>query len=341
MNLKTYCKQLPKIDLHHHFDGAFRSSSLYKEAKRRNLPQGKLSFKEFQNKVTLKPTCNSLTEFLDTFNYFYDIPTDVNFLKKAAEELVEDLYEDNLIYAETRFAPHLFADENLSQKEIVKNVVDGLKAGYKKTGLKVNLILGIMRGFPLELVEELISIYHQFDEVVGLDLAGDESKFPGDEYKEVYQKANADGIPITIHAGEAAGPKSIWLALNELKASRIGHCVQAIEDEKLMQYLFENKISQEICLTSNLQTGTILNLEDHPIQNFYDRGLKITINTDDPSVSDIDLSHEWELAIEQYNLNDEDVKKILKNSADGSFVSENEKLSLKEKIENKMASLSL
>ncbi|MCB1202234.1 MAG: adenosine deaminase [Leptospiraceae bacterium] len=332
MNSSTFL-EMPKIDLHHHLDGAFRASSLYQEAVRRNLPQAKLSYNEFQAKCRVRPNCRSLTEFLDVFNFYYDIGSNIPFLKHAAQDAVEDFKNDGVLYAETRFAPHLFGigDE---VREAVNAVLEGLENGHAKGGPKVNLILCMMRGHSAKFITELIDLALEFKNrgVVAIDLAGDESRYSGDEYSMSFSEVHSAGIPVTIHAGEAAGAESVWRALKNFHAVRIGHGIRSREDLALVKYLIEHGIFLEICVTSNLQTGTVESIESHPLKEYLAQGVKVTLNTDDPSVSDITLSGEWETVAEKLNLGAKEILQILLNSADAAFISEQEKQNLRQTI---------
>lgn len=324
---------LPKIDLHHHFDGAFLTGELYKEAQRRKLPQGKLPANEFAHKVTVTPQCNSLTEFLDTFHFFYDIAKDSNFLYRQAKILPVNLKKDGVIYCETRFAPDLFCHDNIHSEQIVEEVLGGLADSPEKSA-DVRLLLCAMRGSKPDIVQDLLYLYEKYHKhgVAGIDLAGDESKFSGDEYTPIFRKAMEKNIPVTIHAGEAAGPESVRRAIFNFHARRIGHGVQSIGDTALLKTLIEKQICLEICLTSNIQTGTMPSYTQHPFGKLYEQGVRVTVNTDDPSVSGIKLSGEWEIAQQTYALTDKDIQKILLNSAKSAFCEESQRKNLISRI---------
>lgn len=320
------------IDLHHHFDGAFEISALYKEAKRRNLPQGKLSEAEFSARCQVPSDCKTLTEFLAVFEFFYDIAQDLDFLHGQALSLPRRAREGGVIYLETRFGPHLFTGSRYSSTEVVESVLTGLE---KDQSTPVRLILCVMRNSPVEHVADLVDLYEKFHDrgVCGIDLAGDESRYPCREYAPVFDRAYALGIPITIHAGEAAGPQSVRDALDLFHARRIGHGIRSIEDPALVQRLAEENIGLEVCLTSNLQTGNAASYQAHPFLKLRDSGVLVTVNTDDPTVSGIDLKHEWKVAAEEYGLGLAERKQLLKNSAILAFCNEREQLNLVHQID--------
>jgi len=324
------------IDLHHHFDGAFETEALYREAQRRNLPQAKLSLADFTERCRVAPQCRSLTEFLDVFNFFYDIAQDAEFLHAQAVALPERTAKQGVAYLETRFAPHLFTGDRYNTRNITESVVSGLAENKKAN---VRLILCAMRNVPAHIIEDLITLYDEFAQrgVCGIDLAGDESRYACREYAPIFARAHEQGIPITIHAGEAAGPSSVYDALDLFHARRIGHGIRSIEDTALVQRLVADNIGLEVCLTSNLQTGNAKSYAEHPFRRLFDAGVKVTLNTDDPSVSNIDLMHEWRIASREMKLARADEKALLLNSIEVAFCDEATKRSLREKIESEFA----
>lgn len=331
-----FFKQMPKIDLHHHLDGAFRPESLYQEAVKRDLPQAKFGLQEFQSRARLSPEAKSLTEFLNTFHFFYDIAQSAGFIELAAEQVVEDLAGDNIIYAETRFAPHLFESAEEPVKEIIEAAIRGIEQGNRKTGITVKLLLCTMRGSDKKVVKDTIELYNTYHDrgVAGIDLAGDESKFDSLDMAPLYANAAADGIPVTIHAGEASGAGSVKNALFKMGASRIGHGIHSREDQTLFKHIVDEQIPLEVCLTSNVQTQAVPSYHEHPFLYFLEQGAAVTINTDDPSVSGIDLTYEWNKAYETYNLNNDQLEQIAMNSVAAAFTEDSEKRRLKKTIEN-------
>jgi len=300
------------IDLHHHFDGAFGIDALYAEAKRRNLPQGKLSAAEFKAKCQVQPDCRTLTEFLAVFDFFYDIAQDADFLHNEAKKLPQRMADAGVVYLETRFAPHLFTG-NLTPERVTESVVSGLEAGKS---VPVRLILCAMRNSPVESVQDLIGLYKKFHSrgVCGIDLAGDESRYACREYAPVFQEAHEAGIPITIHAGEAAGPQSVYDALDLFKARRIGHGIRSIDDPALLKVLRERDVPLEVCPTSNVRTGTIASLETHPLRRLWDAGVPIVLGTDDPALFQTTLLHEYSLAAEVFGFSRDELAALAANS---------------------------
>jgi adenosine deaminase len=343
MTEEQYLQALPKIDLHHHFDGAFELTHLYAEARRRNLPQGKLSEAEFYARCQVSPQCRTLTEFLAVFEFFYEIAQDADFLYEEARRLPARMAAQGVIYLETRFGPHLLTGSGLTAERVTEAVVSGLEKARQEEGNlpPVKLILCAMRNAPVDQVAELLTLYERFHArgVCGLDLAGDESRYACREYAPIFARAREMGIPVTIHAGEAAGQESILDALDLFAARRIGHGIRAVESPELVERLAREKITLEVCLTSNLQTGNALSYAEHPFVRLRAAGVPVTINTDDPSVSGIDLAHEWRQAIHSYSLTPLEQRQLLINSANGAFCTTAEREMLKSRITDFFAGL--
>jgi len=213
--------------------------------------------------------------------------------------------------------------------QVVEAVVAGIEEGRAKTGLKVNLIGILSRTFGPEACRiELQALLTQREHLAALDLAGDEKNWPAELFRDHFRRGRDAGWAITVHAGEAGGASSIWAALRELGATRIGHGIRAVDDPALLDHLAENRIGLEVNLTSNVQTNTVAALAEHPLKGFLARGLLATINTDDPVVSGIDLRHEFTVAAPAAGLTSEEVRQAQRNALEIAFLSADEKNAL-------------
>jgi adenosine deaminase len=241
---------------------------------------------------------------------------------RVAYENVEDAKRAELTYAELRFSPVFMAQaHNLPIDQVIDAVVAGCKAGSKEYGVPVNLIGILSRSYgEATCHQELQALLRAKDDIVALDLAGDEKGFPAIRFKQHFKLARDAGWNITVHAGEADGPHSIRQAIDELGATRIGHGVAAREDADLMDFMANNNISIECCLTSNFQTGACTNIAQHPIKAFMERGIVVTLNTDDPGVSGIELADEYKLASEVVGLSCAQLNQIQLNGVEVAFV---------------------
>src|SRR5471030_1496104 len=215
---------------------------------------------------------------------------------------------------------------------VVEAVIEGIREGQKNHDIDVRLIGILSRTFGEDAcVQELEGLLAHRDGITALDLAGDELGFPGSLFLSHFTRARDAGLHITVHAGEAAGPESIWKAIHELGAERIGHGVNAIEDERLLDFLAEHRIGIESCLTSNVQTSTVHSLAKHPLKRFLDHGILATINSDDPAVQGIDIDYEYRVAAPQAGLSADDIYTAQRNGLTVAFLSAEEKRALEKK----------
>ena len=230
-------------------------------------------------------------------------------------ELLKIQKLQGLVYSEIRFAPQLHTRKGLSQEQIVAAALRGTQ------GFSCGLILCCMRGANNQAMNlETLEAAEKYmgKGVVALDLAGAEALFPTENFEELFRKAGKKGIPFTIHAGEAAGPESIWKAL-EFGASRIGHGVRCLEDKVLVQRLAQDQIPLELCPTSNMNTKVFDNITRYPIMRFLDEGIKVTINTDNMTVSNTTLRKEFQLVSDTFRLNKTEIERLMKNAAESIF----------------------
>ena len=258
--------------------------------------------------------------------------TDYDACRRVAYENVEDARREGLDYVELRFSPGFMAHPHgLHPQGVVEAVCDGVAAGARDVGVPAKLIGILSRTFGVRAVDaELDALLAFRDKLVALDLAGDEASVPGTEFVDHFRRGRDAGWRITVHAGEAAGAESVWQALNELGATRIGHGVRATEDPALLDYLADHAIGLESCLTSNIHTSTVSSLETHPLKDFLDRGILATINTDDPTVSGIDLAHELTTAAPAAGLTPDHVRQAQENALEIAFLEPDERKALLE-----------
>lgn len=306
---------MKKIELHVHLDGSVRPKTVSELLN--------YDIKDVKNKMMVTSDTKDLTEYLTKFDLPIKAMQTKDNLKRIARELALDLKDDDVIYAEVRFAPILHTKEGLSLDEVVSSVLEGIKSVNE---IKVNLILCMMRGFSYEDNLKTIMVTKKFlnKGVVGLDLAGDEKKYQTINYKDLFMIAKDNNIPFTIHAGEADTSKSVLDAIN-FGAKRIGHGIAIVNDDKVLNKVKEKNISLEVCPTSNVDTKAVLSYEKHPIKDLFLKGVKVTVNTDDRTVSNITLSKEYEKLKEYFNFSDEEFLQMNLNAISSSFMNEDEK----------------
>jgi adenosine deaminase len=262
---------------------------------------------------------------------------DTDACRRIALENVEDAKREGIDYIELRFSPWFMAEPHgLDPARVVAAVVEGIAEGAEATGLRVNLIGILSRTYGPEIArKELAALLTQRQHIVALDLAGDEGNFPARLFEEHFRIGRDAGWRVTIHAGESAGPESVWEAVRLLGAERIGHGVRALEDPMLMDFLLEKRIGIEVNLTSNVQTSTVKDLASHPLREMFARGLLASINTDDPGVSAIDLRHEFEVAAPQAGLSRAQIRQAQANALETAFLSGEEKEELRAQKEER------
>jgi adenosine deaminase len=320
----------PLIDLHRHLDGSVRLETILDLGRQHNLPLPASDVEGLRPYVQITEPRPGVMAFIEKFEWMVGILVDYDACRRIAYENVEDAQSEGIDYVELRFSPWFMAEPHgLDPAGIVEAIIDGIQQARRNCDTKVNLIGIISRTYGAETgKKELQALLTQKEHFIGLDLAGDEANYPGELFVDHIKQARDAGWQITAHAGESAGPQSIWQAIQGLGAARIGHCVSAIEDPELMDYMAEHRIGVEANLTSNLQTMTVPDLPSHPMKAFLERGILATLNTDDPGISAIDLPFEYEVAAPAAGLSIEQIHQAQRNALEVAFLSDQEKTDL-------------
>ncbi|MBY8233393.1 adenosine deaminase [Vibrio fluvialis] len=327
-------KNIPLTDLHRHLDGNIRTQTILDLGQKFGVALPAYTVADLTPHVQIVEAEPSLVAFLSKLDWGVAVLGDLDACRRVAYENVEDALNAQIDYAELRFSPYYMAmKHNLPVAGVVEAVVDGVKAGVRDFGVQANLIGIMSRTFGTDACQqELDAILSQKDHIVAVDLAGDELGQPGDRFVSHFKQVRDAGLHITVHAGEAAGPESMWQAIRDLGATRIGHGVKAIHDPQLMDYLAKHRIGIESCLTSNIQTSTVESLALHPLKRFLEYGVLACLNTDDPAVEGIELPYEYEVAAPQAGLNQEQIRQAQLNGLELAFLSDTDKQALKAKV---------
>ena len=318
------------IDLHLHLDGSLSVSSVRELAAMAAVPVPD-SDEELLEKLQVSGDCRDLNEYLEKFDFPCSLMQTEEAVSAAVYNLLEELKSQGLLYAEIRFAPQLHTLRGLTQTQVVRAAVTGLK----RSDFKANLILCCMRGRDNGAANlETLQVAAKFlgKGVCAADLAGAEALFPTESFMELFQIANEKKIPLTIHAGEAAGPESVWAAL-KCGARRIGHGVRSLEDPVLMARLAQSGTVLEVCPTSNLNTNIFPDMPSYPLRKLMAAGIKVTVNTDNMTVSGVTLRSEMDQMIKTFDLTEKEVRGLLHNSAEGSFAETDVKAWLHDRID--------
>lgn len=333
-------RKLPKVLLHDHLDGGIRPQTvieLAKEHRYKKLPtEDPLELQDWFHRGA---TRGSLTEFLEGFEHTCGVTQSEDALERVAYEMMEDMKADGVVYVETRFAPIFHTYKGLHSETVVRSVLRGLERGKKDFGVEYGVILCAMRNMKPQLSEETAELAVDFRDhgVVGFDLAGEEGGYPPKKHIEAFHYIQRENFNITIHAGEAFGKESIWQAIQWCGAHRIGHATRLIEDMKvkdgevlsmgtLAQYVLDKRLPLEICLTSNVHTGSVKSLKEHPFGVYFRYRFRVTLNTDDRLMSRITLTDEYLTAAGVFDLSLSDLEKLTINAMKSAFMPYKERI---------------
>lgn len=311
MTTESIIKEVPKVLLHDHLDGGLRPETiieLAEQQKYKKLPtKDPTELSEWFHRGANK---GNLIEYLQGFEHTCALMQTKESLERIAYEMMEDMKNDGICYVETRFAPVLHLDKKLHYDDVITAVLNGLERGREDFGVKFGLILCGMRNMKNSLEIAELAVNNRNKGVVGFDLAGEEGGYPPKDHLEAFQFIQRENFNITIHAGEAFGKESIWQAIQICGAHRIGHAARLLEDVvldkngdvvslgELSQYVLDKRLPLEICLLSNVHTGAIDSLENHPFGIFYNKKFRVFLNTDDRLMSDTTLTKEYLTATE-------------------------------------------
>ena len=302
------CELIPKIELHRHLEGSLRLSTIYELAKRNGLDLPYDDEKRFQEYFQVSETDErTLAQFLTKFIWLRQLLTDRDAISRVTYECVEDAAKDNTKYLEIRFNYSQLARRGFTDEDIIAAISEGVQRGEKDYRIKVGLICGISRELPQEDATKTVefAIRNQKNGIVGLDLMNDE-RYEAKLFSSQYKKAKDAGLHLTAHAGEACGPESIISAINDLHVERIGHGSHILDDPLALELAKENNVLVECCLSSNVHTGAVTQLGNHPLLKLKAERVPFNLNTDDPGVSNISLIHEYGVAKEHFAFTKDD-----------------------------------
>ena len=327
---KEFIEKLPKTDLHVHLDGSLRVATIFDLAKIQGVKLPADNEEELKKIVCCGETCESLEEYLEAFGVTLSVMQTAESLERTAYELAEDAAKENIRYIEVRYSPILHMEKGLRLSEISDSVIRGLVRAERDFNIIAKVIIcGIRNMDPSTSVRLAnLAVAYKNKGVIGFDLAGAEYNNPAKLHKEAFYLALNNNLNITVHAGEAYGPKSIHEALHYCSTHRIGHGTRLIEDGDLLNYVNDHRIPMEICLKSNLHTKSVQKISEHPLSFYLDYGLRVTLNTDNRLVSNTTLTDEYMLAIDELGLNYVDIKNIIINGFKSAFLPYRKKVEL-------------
>ena len=339
MTSEKIIRAVPKVLLHDHLDGGLRPETIIELAEKqkyKNLPTK--NPKELAEWFHRGANKGNLVEYLQGFEHTCSLMQTKESLERVAYEMMEDMHKDGICYVETRFAPILHLEKKLHYDDVVDAVLAGLERGKKDFGVGYGLILCGMRNMKKSLEIAELAVNYRNKGVVGFDLAGEEGGYPPKDHLEAFQFIQRENFNITIHAGEAFGKESIWQAIQFCGAHRIGHATRLLEDVvvdkkgevislgELSQYVLDKRLPLEICLLSNVHTGAVDKIENHPFSIFYKRKFRVFLNTDDRLMSDTTLTKEYLTATKVFGITLDDIERLNINAMKSAFIPYEERI---------------
>ena len=333
-------RRLPKAELHCHLDGSVRPDTLLELGQEYGVGMPRATAQELAAYMRVDDARN-LEEYLERFDVTLSVMQSADALERIAYELVVDAAADGVRYLETRYAPVLNVRGGLSLGDAVDAPLRGLLRAEQQTGVRARIIVCAIRNMPATVSLELAELAVAFrgKGVVGFDLAGGELGNPASAHRAAFAYARAHDLRCTCHAGEGDGAESVRLALHSCGAERIGHATRLIEDEALTEYVNEQRIALEICLTSNVQTHAAASYESHPLREYFDRGLNVVLNTDNRLMSAVTLTDEYVRAAEHLSFSFDELAQIALNGFESSFLPDAERRVLIEEMTFEIARL--
>lgn len=322
---------MPKTELHLHLDGCVRPATLIELAQSQHYALPVQDAAQLLPYMQVGEHCGSLKEYLEKFDFVLPLLQTAEALERVAYEAVAHCAEQGCLYAEIRFAPQLHTMQGLTLVETIRCVLRGLTQAQADHAIQAQAIIICMRhhseALNLAVVEAAALLAGQG--VAAVDLAGDEASYPPRLFRRVFARARELGLPATIHAGEAAGTDSIREALDGLGAVRIGHGIRLKESPELVAEVQSRRVPLEMCPTSNIQTKAVPGWEAYPIREYVDRGLLVTVNTDNPTVSNTTLTSEYAELNRRFGFSWDELKQIALNGAEAAWLPEADKQALR------------
>lgn len=317
-------RALPKVDLHRHLEGSVRLSTILDEYRRAGEEPPAATLEELAPRAQVLAPMHDLEEVLAFFRIAQGAFRDQVAVERIAYEAVSDLAADNVRLAELRFSPDfLCSPAGLDWDAALEAIEAGIARARAEVDVEVGLIAIVSRSLGMGSAEATVAFaLRNLDRLVGFDLADGEIEWPPREFVDVLAPLREAGLPLTAHYGEAAGPEYPAEAIEALGVRRLGHGVSVARDPEVTSLVVERGVTLEVCPTSNVRTRAVPSLDQHPAARLLRRGARVTINTDDPALFDIDLTHELTVARDSLGFGEEDLRRVTRNALEGSFLPE-------------------
>ncbi len=337
-------RRAPKVVLHDHLDGGLRAATIVELAQETGYGDLPTTDPE-QLAAWMQRGANrkDLTLYLETFAHTVGVMQASDSIMRVARECAEDLAADGVVYAEVRFAPELHTERGLALDDAIEAVLEGFDQGSAGTGLTIRAICTAMRHLHRSVEVAGAAVRWRDRGVVAFDIAGPEDGYPPDDHLEAFQYCQRENFHVTIHAGEAYGPRSIWKALQFCGAERLGHGIRIVEDivtnadgdrtlGRLAHYIRDRRIPLEVCPTSNVNTGVVASVADHPIDTLVQLRFRVTVNTDNRLMSNVSMTSEMATLADAFGYDWARLRWLTVNAMKSSFLPFRERLQIIEGI---------
>ena len=321
----AFFKKIPKAELHLHIEAVISKETIRLFYQRKNPSESESAAEAEIERLFTYDDLNGFIKSYLAVQDLYDSPSDFDYVFR---DLKDYLLRNGISYAEVFAAPSAFIKKGWDFKELVDVYSRNILRLRAETGIKVRMLIDVSRTFGFENAEKNLQLLlaNKNHEIIGIGLGGSEQKGPAKLFGDVFEKARSYGLVTVAHAGEDVGPESIWDTIDILHVARIGHGISAAQDGRLMEVLAKKKIPLEICPTSNVFTKKyVRNLKDHPIRTFFNKGIIVTLNSDDPLFFGVELLDEYWNAYKEIGFSMEELHQITRNSFTASFLPDDEK----------------
>ena len=324
---RLWLERIPKVELHLHLEGAIPLPALWELVEKYGGDPEVPDLKALEERFRFR----DFHHFMETWvwkNQFIREYEDFTFISEAA---AGNLVEQNVKYAEVFYSPGDYIRYGLHPQPMTEAIRRGLSG---VPGVEIALIPDLVRDLGPEVGMRIVDQVSEVQDLglVGIGLGGTEPGFPPEPFKPVFERAREKGFRTTAHAGEAAGPESVWGAIRSLQVDRIGHGTAAFEDHALVDYLAVHALPVELCPISNVRTGVVRSVAEHPVRRFFDRGIPVSVNTDDPSMFNTSLVEEYSALMTEHHYSREEITELVRRAVASSFLSEHRKRALTESM---------
>jgi aminodeoxyfutalosine deaminase len=325
-----FIASLPKAEIHVHHVGSASPRIVSELAARHpgTVPSDLDALREFYS-------FRDFAHFIEVYLAVVDLIREPEDVRLLTYEIASDMAAQRIRYAEVTLTPYTSVLAGIPIEAFVEAVEDARVAAERDHGIRLRWVYDIPGEFGVPSAEETLgyALRHAPETLIGFGLGGPEVGVDRPQFKQVFDQARAAGLHSVPHAGETTGPQTVWDALLDLGAERIGHGTSSVQDPRLLDYLVERRIPLEVCPTSNIATRAVDTLENHPIRQLYDAGVFVTVNSDDPPMFGTTLNREYEIAAGLLDLDETGIADLAKSAVQATFLSDQEKAALADEID--------